>query len=175
MDDGKGFVIRAATIEDVRGIYLLIRDHSDNLVPRSINDIVQNLDRFMIAEAAEGTLVGSIAYTLFPEIGDVGKTLVELQSVCVRKEFRKLGIGKSLVMAQLAKVHALKVAQVIVLTFTPEFFGGLGFKVIDKRSLMHKIYIGCINCTKHESPFTCPEIAMSMDAADLAAVLGTVK
>ena len=107
MDDGKGFVIRAATIEDVRGIYLLIRDHSDNLVPRSINDIVQNLDRFMIAEAAEGTLVGSIAYTLFPEIGDVGKTLVELQSVCVRKEFRKLGIGKSLVMAQLAKVHAL--------------------------------------------------------------------
>jgi len=25
---------------------------------------------------------------------------------------------------------------------------------------MHKIYTGCINCTKYDSPFTCPEVAM---------------
>jgi len=25
---------------------------------------------------------------------------------------------------------------------------------------MHKLYTGCINCTKHTDPFTCPEIAM---------------
>jgi hypothetical protein len=25
---------------------------------------------------------------------------------------------------------------------------------------MHKLYTGCINCTKHANPFTCPEIAM---------------
>jgi len=25
---------------------------------------------------------------------------------------------------------------------------------------MHKLYTGCMNCTKHANPFTCPEIAM---------------
>ena len=25
---------------------------------------------------------------------------------------------------------------------------------------MHKLYTGCINCTKHANPYTCPEIAM---------------
>ena len=167
MDFDKKYTIRPATIHDVRGIYHLIREHSDNLIPRSVNDIVQNVDRFMVAETEGGDLIGCIAYTLFPEIGDISKTLAELQSVCVREEYRKQGVGKSLVMAQLARVHALKVAQIIVLTFTPEFFAGMGFKVIDKKTLMHKIYIGCINCTKHESPFTCPEIAMGIDAAGL--------
>jgi hypothetical protein len=27
---------------------------------------------------------------------------------------------------------------------------------------MHKIYTGCINCTKYDSPFTCPEVAMAL-------------
>ena len=36
----------------------------------------------------------------------------------------------------------------------------LGFTIVPKTSLMHKLYIGCINCVKHESPFTCPEQAM---------------
>ena len=27
-------------------------------------------------------------------------------------------------------------------------------------------YMGCINCTKHESPFTCPEVAMVMPIED---------
>ena len=26
--------------------------------------------------------------------------------------------------------------------------------------IMHKLYTGCINCTKHADPFTCPEKAM---------------
>ena len=35
------YSIRPASISDVRNIYLLIRENTDNLVPRSINDIVQ--------------------------------------------------------------------------------------------------------------------------------------
>jgi len=175
METPKTFSIRPATIHDVRGIYHLIREHSDNLIPRSINDIVQNVDRFMVAEAGEGMLIGCIAYTLFPEIGDILKTSAELQSVCVRQEYRTQGVGRCLVLAQLRRIHDVKVAQVILLTFTPKFFGDIGFKVIDKHSLMHKIYIGCINCTKHESPFTCPEIAMGLDTAELDALLNIEK
>jgi hypothetical protein len=32
---------------------------------------------------------------------------------------------------------------------------------------MHKLYMGCINCTKHANPFTCPEIAMALDLREV--------
>ena len=167
------YSIRPASIHDVRNIYLLIRENTDNLVPRPINDIVQNLDRFLVAvSTSDNTIIGTIAYTIFPEIGDPSKTSIELQSVCVANAHRKHGIGQDLVKEQLKRIHALKVSQVIVLTFTPDFFAKFGFRVIDKSTLMHKIYIGCINCTKHESPFTCPEVAMSLAGADLANIVG---
>ena len=156
------FDLRPATVQDVRGIYRLIREHSENLIPRSINDIVQNMDRFLVAALPEGGIIGTAAYTIFPEIGAPDKTSVELQSVCVDGGYRHHGIGHALVKAQLRRVGAMDVAQVIVLTFTPDFFAPLGFRPIDKSTLMHKIYIGCINCTKHESPFTCPEVAMAL-------------
>ncbi|NLB60040.1 MAG: hypothetical protein GX806_03050 [Lentisphaerae bacterium] len=53
-------------------------------------------------------------------------------------------------------------AQIVVLTFSPDYFRRFGFREVPKKSLMHKLYIGCINCTKYDSPFTCPEVAMAM-------------
>ena len=50
----------------------------------------------------------------------------------------------------------------MVLTFAPEFFRQFGFREVPKETLMHKLYMGCINCTKYDSPFTCPEVAMTL-------------
>ena len=44
--------------------------------------------------------------------------------------------------------------------FAPEFFAKMGFREVPKTKIMHKLYTGCINCTKHADPYTCPEIAM---------------
>ena len=60
-------------------------------------------------------------------------------------------------------MRLLEPAQVIALTFTPAFFVQMGFREVPKQGLMHKIYTGCINCTKYDSPFTCPERAMALD------------
>jgi len=167
------YSIRPASIHDVRNIYLLIRENVDNLVPRPIHDIVQNLDRFLVAVSSnDNAVIGTIAYTIFPEIGDPSKTSIELQSVCVANAYRTHGIGQALVKEQLKRICALNVSQVFVLTFTPEFFAKFGFHIIDKATLMHKIYIGCINCTKHESPFTCPEVAMSLAGSDVVTAIG---
>ena len=59
-----------------------------------------------------------------------------------------------------SKVAPFHPKEVLVLTFAPEFFTALGFHEIPKTKVMHKLYTGCINCTKHADPFTCPEIAM---------------
>ena len=41
-------------------------------------------------------------------------------------------------------------ARIIALTFTPPFFKSLGFVEVPKEQLMHKIYSGCMSCTKYE-------------------------
>ena len=67
-----------------------------------------------------------------------------------------------LVEAAIERVKVLQPEQIIVLTFTPDFFRKFGFVEISKVTIMHKLYSGCINCTKYDSPFTCPEVAMSL-------------
>jgi amino-acid N-acetyltransferase len=65
-----------------------------------------------------------------------------------------------LVEMAISSIEKFSPKEAIVLTFAPEFFTSLGFKEVSKTKVMHKLYTGCINCTKHTNPFTCPEIAM---------------
>ena len=151
--------IRAATLRDAEKIFALVSLNSDMLVPRSLGNIVESVDRFVIAEA-EGEMVGCASYQIHPEIGNAEAATVEIVSVAVKSMFRKRGIGRLLVEAIVANVKRFNAREVIVLTFAPEFFRKLGFSETPKTEVMHKLYTGCINCTKHADPFTCPEIAM---------------
>ena len=162
MDDDAPFSIRAARYEDARPVYSLIRANADALIVRSLSNVLENLDRFLVAEAADGAVVGAVCYGLWPEIGNELGTSAELQSVCVDAAWRRRGVGKKLVGAQIARLRALHVGQIVVLTYATEFFAGLGFREIDKHEIMFKLYTGCMNCPKHDDPFTCPERAMAL-------------
>lgn len=152
--------IRPARVGDAKRIFSLIREHADVLVVRSMANVVEHLDRFLVAVSPEGEVVGTIAYEILAEIGETERTSAELQSVCVAESQRGHGLGRRLVKAQLDRLDSIGIRQTIVLTFETEFFRRLGFFPADKHSLMHKLYRGCLNCSKHESPFTCPEVAM---------------
>ena len=157
--------IRAATLKDAERIYALVSLNSDMLVPRSLGNVVESIDRFVIAEA-EGEMVGCASYQIHPEIGNAEAASVEIVSVAVKSMFRRRGIGKLLVEAVIANVRRFTPREVVVLTFAPEFFASLGFERVAKTEVMHKLYTGCINCTKHADPFTCPEIAMKRSLRD---------
>lgn len=159
-------VIRPATLRDAERIFALIHLNRDLLVPRSMGNIVENIDRFFIAEC-DGEMAGCAAYQIHPEIGDAEAATVEIQSVAVKKPFRRRGIGRALVEAAAARAAVFGPKEVLVLTFAPEFFTTLGFSEIPKTQVMHKLYTGCINCTKHTDPFTCPEIAMTRACRDV--------
>jgi amino-acid N-acetyltransferase len=150
---------RRATLADAEGVVRLIHQNCDQLVPRSMGNIAENIDRFHVIED-DGGIVGCAAYQIHPEIGDAEAATVEIQSVAVRAPYRRNGVGKALIEAVIAKASAVDPKEFIVLTFAPEFFTSLGFVEIPKTKVMHKLYTGCINCTKHKNPFTCPEIAM---------------
>ena len=94
------------------------------------------------------------------EIGAPEAATVEIVSVAVKTVFRRRGIGRELVEAVARRAAAFSPRELVVLTFAPEFFSSLGFVEVPKTKIMHKLYTGCINCTKHADPFTCPEIAM---------------
>ena len=157
--------VRHATLADAEKIFALINLNRDRLVPRSLGNIVESIDRFFIAET-DGEVAGCAAYTIHPEIGKPEAAAVEIVSVAVKSIFRRRGIGKALVEAVIAKAAAFSPREVVVLTFAPEFFKSLGFAEIPKTQIMHKLYTGCINCTKHADPYTCPEIAMRRGCTD---------
>lgn len=151
--------VRRAALADAERIFALINLNRDQLVPRSMGNIVEHIDRFVIAEA-EGEMVGCAAYQVHPEIGKPEAATVEIVSVAVKSMFRRRGIGRQLVEAVLGEIAPFRPHEALVLTFAPDFFRSLGFEEIPKTQVMHKLYTGCINCTKHADPFTCPEIAM---------------
>ena len=157
--DKPDYKLRAATLADAERIFALIHLHRHDLVPRPMGDIVENIDRFVVAECG-GSMAGCAAYQIHPEIGSPESATVEIVSVAVKRIFRRRGIGRALIEAVSARVAAFRPRETVVLTFAPEFFGSLGFVEVPKTKVMHKLYTGCINCTKHTDPFTCPEIAM---------------
>ncbi|MDP6525805.1 MAG: GNAT family N-acetyltransferase [Kiritimatiellia bacterium] len=159
------YSIRPAEFKDAEAIFRLIKSSPEELIPRAISDIVQNIDRCIVAEA-DGEVIGTLSWQVLPEIGAASEQhVIEIKSVAVNTEHRHKGIGRSLVEAGVERTRPLHMSQIIVLTFTPDFFQTLGFKEIPKETLMHKIYMGCINCTKYDSPFTCPEVAMALDVS----------
>ncbi len=162
MQDTQHISIRPAVLKDAMAIFELIRLHHDDLIPRPLGDVIQNIDRFVVGEF-EDRVVGCAAWKILPEIGKPELASVEIQSVAVDHQFRRKQVGARIVRSILEAIRRFEPAQAIVLTFAPDFFTALGFRVIPKTLVMHKIYIGCINCTKHADPFTCPEIAMALD------------
>ena len=162
MNESEKHLIRPAILKDAEQIFNLIRTHKDDLISRPMGDIVQNIDRFVVCEAG-GRIVGSAAWQILPEIGEPERASVEIQSVAVHAAHRRHHIGTRIVATILENIRRFQPAQAIVLTFAPDFIASLGFRVIPKTQVMHKLYMGCINCTKHANPFTCPEIAMALD------------
>ena len=161
-DKNTSFTVRSAGFEDSTAIFELIKFYPEELIPRPLSDIVENIDRFLVCEA-DGKITGTVSWQILPEIGAPKKPSVEIKSLAVQKDHHASGIGRELISAAIEHIRPFHPAQIIALTFHPEFFIKLGFKEIPKESLIHKIYMGCKNCSKYESPFTCPEIALALE------------
>jgi len=157
--------IRRAGFADALAIFNLVKEHPEEVLPRPLSDIIQNVDRFLVCER-DGQVVGTVSWQILPEMGQTRDPSIEIKSLCVKQAHQRAGIGHALAEAAIARIRELHPSNIIVLTFTPGFFERLGFQVVSKETLMHKIYAGCINCSKYDSPFTCPEIAMSLRLAE---------
>jgi len=147
-------MIRKAKVSEVKDIYQLLSTFSERgeILPRSLSEIYDNLRDYIIyCDGDPESIVGTCAIHVSWE------DLAEIRSLAVEGRFTKRGVGKMLVESCLAEAKELGIRRVFVLTYKRQFFEKLGFHLIDKTSLPHKIWSDCLKCIKFPD---CDEVAM---------------
>ncbi len=145
-------MLRKARISDIKTIHRLINDCAANgeMLSRSLAELYDNMRDYFVSEEG-GEVVGACALHVCWE------DLAEIRSLCVLADFRRKGIGSELVRACLEEARDFRLERVFLLTYQEQFFGSLGFALIDKSKLPQKIWTDCIKCAKFPM---CDEIAM---------------
>ncbi len=147
-------MIRKARIKDAQAIHKLINGFAkrDLMMPRSLNEIFENIRDLWVAVSPRENVIGCVALHI------VGwDNLAEIKSLAVDRAWQRKGVGTLLVQVCLEEAADLKVAQVFALSYRPRFFKNLGFKVIAKSNLPHKVWAECCNCPKFPN---CGEVAL---------------
>lgn len=144
--------VRWATVADAPGIHDLLQRYATlgRLLPRSTEEIIERLSSFLVSEQ-NSTLAGCVSLEVFtPELGEV-------RSLAVHPDFARLGHGRVLVEQLEVEAGRLGLQRIIALTYVPDFFGKLGFKVTAMDALPEKVFGICVTCPKFNH---CDEIAM---------------
>jgi amino-acid N-acetyltransferase len=133
--------IRPARVMDVKEIHKLVEYHANNkeMLHRSLSAIYENIQEFVVLEN-ENKIVGCGALYVSWE------NLAEIKALAVSDEYKGHGFGRKIVEILQDNARNLGVNRVFALSFKPKFFIKLGYKIIPKETLPHKIWSECINC-----------------------------
>ncbi len=150
--------LRKAVVRDAKIIHQLLIEGSKSgeLLPRSLNEIYDNIrDFFVLYEDDE--LIGVSALHICWE------DLAEVRSLLVRRDMRDKGLGSILLNSCLEEAKKMGVKRIFALTYKVNFFKKHGFREIDKKELPHKIWSDCIKCSKFPD---CDEEAVIIELED---------
>lgn len=124
------FLIRAMTPEDYKGVYALWKTIKGFGI-RSVDDSEEGVKRFLtrnpgmsVVAEAEGQIVGAIL------CGHDGRRGC-LYHVCVHQDYRKQGIGKSMVVHCMEALKAEKINKVSLIAFTRNDVGNAFWKTME--------------------------------------------
>lgn len=148
-------VVRAATLADVTAMETLMASFvaTGDLLPRSNYDLCRHIKEYVVAETADGAIVGTASLKIY------STDLAELAGLAVRDDQQGLGLGRALVEALLADARALGLAQVFALTRKPVFFLRLGFRPAEKEQFPLKVWADCARCPRQDA---CDEVAVAL-------------
>ncbi len=134
-------MIEKARLSHTEQIHELISSFAkrDLLLPRSKPDIYEHIREFFVFTEGEEVLGCCALHIVWKDLG-------EIRSLAVRDENQREGIGKALVQACIDEARDLGLREVFALTYVPEFFEKIGFRLVDKHTLPRKIWTDCVNC-----------------------------
>ena len=125
------------------------------MLPKPYNVLYETIREFVVAVKVDTKkIVGTGALHL------TWNELAEVRSMAVHPDYKRQGIGAEIVKKLLEQGREVGVKNFFTLTYSPEFFESLGFKITTRESLPHKIWKECIDCPKFAN---CDEIAMTLE------------
>lgn len=145
-------VCRKAVLEDVEPLAQMIEEYAERgiMLPRSRKVLERQIDQFVVAEI-DGRVVGC------GSLCRLGTDLVEIRSLGLREECKRMGIGSLLVEELIKEAQHQKIPKIMALTYAVNFFVKNGFSVVDKEVFPEKVWTDCVNCSKQNA---CDEIAV---------------
>jgi len=152
-------MIRKAKYKDAQPIQNLICIFSETgkVLFRPIDEIREHISSFWVYEK-NNQAVG--VYSLKSGWG----RLVELRSLVVDPRYSGQGIGTKMVEASLKEALSTNCDTLFVLTYSVSMFKRIGFSIVDKERLPHKVWNDCNACLHQEN---CDETAMVLSLASL--------
>jgi amino-acid N-acetyltransferase len=151
-------MIRKAMIGDIKPIHKLLNHYADRglLLPRPLSELYDHLRDFVVlVENAETEKILGIC-----ALGICWEDLAEIRSLAVIEEGQGKDYGRQLVEVCLKEARAFGVRKIFVLTYAEGFFAKMGFKVVEKSTLPHKVWADCLKCAKFPE---CDETAMLLE------------
>jgi len=146
-------MIRKALISEVTKIQRLLNQYGDRgiLLPRSLSELYEHLRDFYVVAGDDGSIIAVCA------LGLCWEDLAEIRSLAVAEKYHGNNYGIKLVERCVEEARTLGLKRIFTLTYLPEYFKKLGFRVVDKSELPHKVWSDCLKCTKFPD---CDETAL---------------
>lgn len=147
--------IRKARMADIKAIHHLLGYYANKglLLPRSLSELYEHLRDFYVVEdgSPQQRILGVCG------LGICWENLAEIKSLAVDEAHQHNGLGSRLVETCIEEAKKLGLKKIFTLTYAPGFFEKIGFGLIDKSVLPHKIWADCLKCPKFPD---CDETAM---------------
>lgn len=149
-------LVRRARVTDAGEIQRLITVFADRdeMLHRPLGEIYENIRDFYVAEDEAGEIVACGGLHV------CWSHLAEVKSLAVDESQQRRGYGRRIVLACIDEARELGLRTAFALTYRPEFFTRLGFRIVDKATLPHKVWNECIRCPKFPG---CGEVAVVYD------------
>ena len=146
-------MIRKAVVKEATEIQRILNYYGNRglLLPRSLSEVYEHLRDFYVAAENDGGIIAVCA------LGLCWEDLAEIRSLAVVEKYHGRKYGVRLVEKCIEEAKDLGLKQIFTLTYVPEYFQKLGFRLVDKSELPHKVWSDCLKCTKFPD---CDETAL---------------
>jgi len=146
---------RHASLSDVEDIIKLINLYAEKgmMLPRTRNTLYEGIRENVVAVDNDKIIATGSLHIIWND-------LAEIRGLAVDQNYQKKGIGRRLVEILLKEAVQLNCPKVFTLTYQVEFFKKMGFELVDKEEMPHKVWKECINCVKFPN---CDENAMILN------------
>ena len=115
---------------------------------------VVTTDAREVVAVVDGQVVGCGALHV------VWADLAEIRSLAVTQDWLGMGVGRKIMEALIEEARSLGLPSVFALTYRQDFFERMGFHVVPRETLPHKIWGECLDCPQFPN---CNEVAMTID------------